>query len=658
MIRRFAKHLLLGCAFVAPQFSTYADNQWEEWEAAYHQISNHSDTRALSMLQDRYASLSPGVGKLYVSSKLHSFMSLRGQPFYGNYIENDDSYTNKEQMFVSALNAEIALDFETAKNHYLQLLKSANEVEDIQGKILFEYHLCRALNKQGQFYSASFYCSALRTHISDTAGTILPKHQAIRVIANNLEYTGDYRSALESYQEYLAIIPSNVDPSGVYNDAGLLFSHLGQTEQALDYLNTALKIRSENNSSLELAQSHHSIGKIYLAASQYTQSIHHFSQSEKILSDYNHAYGLTYALLGLGEAYVRLGDYEIGTQHLLKSLEYASVQGNDQLRGEIYLALAFSHQAKGNYPHAEDFTKKAHQLAGDIQSHPLKTASLKMLADIAESQNDFRAALDFYQQYTDEKLSTLSKQQRSAYLALNSTQKEFKRQVANSVTLEQNRNQAKTITVLDSLNGFYLLIICLLCLALIALVWVSKRKERKAELDQLTGARNRAAAIRDIRAIPKLANSEQKHLLILLDLDDFKKVNDAYGHPTGDRALSHVAIAINDQLQPDDIFGRLGGEEFIILIREIDELDLADKLSQLHQAISDASFESESKERLNVTASLSYLSTSKSLADFDELYSILDQALYQAKQNGKNCVIDAFNDPIYLPRSAYVPVQP
>ncbi|WP_367613470.1 diguanylate cyclase [Vibrio sp. RE86] len=640
------------------QVPAYAVEQWEEWEIAYHEISNQNDTRALAMLQDRYASLPPGVGKLYVSSKLHSFMSLHGQPFHGNSLEYDDGYSMREQLFVSALNAEINLDFEAAKTSYIQLLKRASQTEDIQGKILFEYHLCRALNKQGQFFSASFFCSALRTHIEDTAYTILPKHQAIRVIANNLEYTGDYRSALESYQQYLAIIPSNVDPSGVYNDAGLLFSHLGQTEQALDYLNTALKIRSENNSPLELAQSHHSIGKVYLTDAQYDQSIHHFTQSEKILADYKHVYGLTYAYLGLGEAHVRMGKADIGIQYLLKSLEYASVQGNDQLRGEIYLALASSHLFDGNYTHAEDFAVKAHHLAEQIQSHPLETASLKMLADLAESQKDYRTALNFYQRYTNEKLSTLSKQQKSAYLALSSTQKEFKRQTANNDALEQNRNQAKTISLLDSLNGFYLLLISLLCLAIIALTLISKRKERRAELDQLTGARNRAAAIRDIRAIPKLTNSEHKHLLILLDLDDFKKVNDAYGHPTGDRALSHVAVAISEHLQAEDIFGRLGGEEFVILIREIDELDVTDKLSRIHNAISQTSFESESRERLNVTASLSYLSTSKSLADFDELYSILDQALYQAKQNGKNCIIDAFNDPIYLPPTAYVPVQP
>ncbi|MEF1185018.1 GGDEF domain-containing protein, partial [Vibrio sinaloensis] len=133
--------------------------------------------------------------------------------------------------------------------------------------------------------------------------------------------------------------------------------------------------------------------------------------------------------------------------------------------------------------------------------------------------------------------------------------------------------------------------------------------------------------------------------------------NDLYGHPTGDKALRKVAEAIKSQCTARDLFGRLGGEEFVVVMTKVDELDVADRVEQLHNSISTAYFQSESRQKLNVTASMAYLATSKPLSDFDELYSILDQALYQVKQTGKNRTIDAFNEPIYLESSAYAPVQ-
>lgn len=658
MKRQFAKYLLIITSTLAPPSAAIANNEWAAWELAYSEVSNQSDSRGLTMLEDRYNALPAGFEKLYIASKLHSFMTLRGQPFHGNQIAFNESYSSQEQLFISALNAEQQLDFALAKNHYLQLLSYANQHNDVQGKILLEYHLCRALNKQGQFSKANIYCTSLQTHLADVKHSYLPKYQAMRVIANNFESIGDYQTALESYQEYLTIIPSSVDPSGVYNDAGLLLMTLGQIDQAIEYLDIALKIRHENNSMLELAQSHHSMGKILLAGKDYEAAIHHFTQAKTILTKYQHNYGLTYALLGLGQANYHLGNFDVSYELLFEALELASIQGNDQIRGEIYLTLALSHQSQGKFISANNFAEKAHQLGNKIASVELITEALKRLALIAESNEQYQMALSYYKKYTTSELSKRALQHQSAYLALDTTQREYRQEEKQQQLIADNGVLIDNLDRSKSLNALYLLIIASLCTIGMIYTWQVKTRSRKAERDHLTGALNRAAAIREIKSTPRLINHEHKHLLILLDLDDFKRINDSFGHPTGDRALSHVAQIISENIHESDLFGRLGGEEFVIVINEVDELDVIDKVEKLHRAISHTPFEAENKEKLNVTATFSYLATSKCLEDFDELYSILDQALYQAKQSGKNCIIDAFNEPIYLPASAYAPVQP
>ncbi|RTZ14525.1 GGDEF domain-containing protein [Vibrio aquaticus] len=658
MKRQFARTLSIILAAALTPSHTLANNHWQEWEQAYNQVAQQSDTRALAMLQDRYSSLAPGIEKLYVSSKLHGFMTLKGQPFHGHQLAFNEEYSSREQQFISALNSENKLEFRRSTEKYTQLLNHSNLNNDIQGKILFEYHLCRSLNKQGQYHKANLYCSSLQTHLSDTSSTILPRYQAVRVIANNLEYLGDYQSALEHYQKYLSILPSNVDPSGVYNDAGLLLMNLGQLKQAEEYLNVALKIRNENNSQLELAQAHHSMGTIQLAAQDYSNAKHHFTQAKLILTNYNHEYGLTYALLGLGNTYSALEQYEKSRKLLLDSLEFASIQGNDQIRGEIYLSLAQTHHLQGNHILAISFADKALTLGKRIKSVNLQAEALISKATFTEANNNFQSALELYKQYTELELSKRKVQNQSAYLALESAEREYSLDAKHKETLAENQVQQDQIDNLTSLNHLYLFALGSLTLLFILYAFLIRSRSRKAEHDHLTGALNRAASIREIKQVQAVSNPEHRHLLILLDLDDFKKINDSYGHPTGDRALSNIAHVINEKMDTGDIFGRLGGEEFIVVVRDIDELDVASYIDKLHQSIGDSEFEAENKEKLNVTASLSYIATTKSLSDFDELYSILDQALYQAKQSGKNCTIDAFNDPIYLPASAYAPIEP
>ncbi|MFA0411263.1 GGDEF domain-containing protein, partial [Vibrio splendidus] len=157
--------------------------------------------------------------------------------------------------------------------------------------------------------------------------------------------------------------------------------------------------------------------------------------------------------------------------------------------------------------------------------------------------------------------------------------------------------------------------------------------------------------------------TDKQHVLVLLDLDRFKKINDEHGHPTGDRALVHISQQIRKHLMNDELFGRLGGEEFLIMLTNTKPVDVRERVEELHYAISSTVFLTESKKPLNVTASFAYLATSNALSDFDDLYSVLDQALYQAKSNGRNCIIDAYNDPIDLPdviysQSVCEPTQP
>ncbi|OJI54500.1 GGDEF domain-containing protein [Vibrio vulnificus] len=171
----------------------------------------------------------------------------------------------------------------------------------------------------------------------------------------------------------------------------------------------------------------------------------------------------------------------------------------------------------------------------------------------------------------------------------------------------------------------------------------SQQKRKQSQLDMMTGALNRGSAIKAIKQASSAKRPHSKNVLILFDLDNFKWVNDQFGHPTGDKLLITICKTLLGELQRGDILGRLGGEEFILLLREVEDIDVQFRVEKLHDLISECRVASPSNTAVSTSASFSFLATPRALSDFDELYSILDQALYQAKKNGRNTIIDAYN---------------
>lgn len=154
--------------------------------------------------------------------------------------------------------------------------------------------------------------------------------------------------------------------------------------------------------------------------------------------------------------------------------------------------------------------------------------------------------------------------------------------------------------------------------------------QEMSEQDSLTGLLNRAAAIRAIHHT--LKNSQGHHILIMLDIDRFKQLNDNYGHQFGDKALHRAASRLKSALRRDDVFGRLGGDEFIILLKDVSySMDLYTRLENLCSLIGSA-LEPEA----HISGSLGTAAYPEDGTVFEELYEKADIALYHAKKHGRN----------------------
>ncbi|WP_052746107.1 diguanylate cyclase [Sulfurovum lithotrophicum] len=210
----------------------------------------------------------------------------------------------------------------------------------------------------------------------------------------------------------------------------------------------------------------------------------------------------------------------------------------------------------------------------------------------------------------------------------------------NEGKIQAIENRWTSVKIENGVNHTMLLMILLVVLLLILIFYYRFRKihaeknalETISNIDALTELFNR-------RKIDQLINSEVKRIttkgrfsLILIDIDNFKNINDSYGHDVGDIILKHISIILKNNVRKKDCVGRWGGEEFLIVCPDTGKQEAARFSERIRAAIENERFE----KVLNVTASFGIAEYNRENIDDTPLIRRLDKALYQSKRAGKN----------------------
>jgi diguanylate cyclase (GGDEF)-like protein/PAS domain S-box-containing protein len=164
----------------------------------------------------------------------------------------------------------------------------------------------------------------------------------------------------------------------------------------------------------------------------------------------------------------------------------------------------------------------------------------------------------------------------------------------------------------------------------------------EASHDHLTGAMNRRAFEMELRRALFTARHGASHTLVYLDLDNFKQLNDAYGHQAGDAFLVQLVKTMSGCIRRHDRLARLGGDEFAVLLRDC-SVDDADKiLQQLFESVSGMHFLFDGRRLGHPGVSIGVLAVSSEDLDAGSIMHKVDEACYRAKRAGKNriCVAE------------------
>lgn len=182
----------------------------------------------------------------------------------------------------------------------------------------------------------------------------------------------------------------------------------------------------------------------------------------------------------------------------------------------------------------------------------------------------------------------------------------------------------------------------LILLELLLSQW--RRREQNVELlsqvDPLTTLYNRRSIYDFLEALLNKPHTDHRlHALILLDLDYFKKINDCYGHNVGDKALVETANVLKRTTRGEDIVGRFGGEEFIIIVSNTSYQQTQQIAERCRNELARLKVHADQGEEVAVTASFGLTHFDSNTTNLDSVLKQADEALYHAKKLGRNQVV-------------------
>ncbi|MDE2430953.1 MAG: GGDEF domain-containing protein [Burkholderiales bacterium] len=324
--------------------------------------------------------------------------------------------------------------------------------------------------------------------------------------------------------------------------------------------------------------------------------------------------------------------------------EFSKTEESSDYVTQLEESLARAYLNTGNLNKAERYGMSAYLHAKEKNVVELMERASTTMATIKRAQGHFAGAIEYYDialslkdRVFDEQLKKNLAFQRIKF----DTQDK-----ANQLSLLEQKN--KVLAVEQQLekrnNQNLLLVIALVTLLLVVLTaWLMKALHQKnlfrlySQIDGLTQICNRS----HFMAVSTEAFKRRTGLIsiVLFDMDLFKRINDTFGHATGDWVLKNVSETIKTHLRKDDLFGRLGGEEFAICLPESDA-DVALQLAErCRMAI--AMIDTEpSGFRFPLSASFGVATIdTRGLATFEATLEAADKALYRAKSDGRNCVV-------------------
>ena len=432
-------------------------------------------------------------------------------------------------------------------------------------------------------------------------------------------------------------------------------------------------------------------GAIYGYLKEYEKSIDYYEKARQTYEALSYKAHLAEAIYGMAATYRYWKKYDLAIEKFNLYIDKLTYSPNSEISYFGHYGLGMTYAEQGNCTKALKIIDQALLLHGpkdyDAELHKRKAECLLKLGKIEEAEQENNKAIEIFSSIPEldgtrwqlevEKIAAAVAHalgdDNQAYLLMlkyhnrftaliekNASERLLK--VRTMLEIERNnteiallKQRAKVQTLLtenqqQQIKQQYYLVAFVVFVTVVLLIFLLiqqgyTRKVLAVSIrDSLSGLYNRKYIFEFLDKIVETTISEQGELsVILLDIDDFKLVNDEHGHPFGDEVIREISTICQESHRKDDIVGRIGGEEFFCILPSAD-LDETKRIAQrILNNIAEHIFTTASGEPYSVTVSIGIACINIGAQTSIDLYTQADKALYYAKKLGKNNIV-AYQD--------------
>ena len=410
----------------------------------------------------------------------------------------------------------------------------------------------------------------------------------------------DYPTSMDYYLNALKLVQMEHHPDleiSLINGLGMVQYGLENYTESLGYFKACLEKASEDDLTGR-ADANNNIAYVLHMLGRDREAVDYAAAALALFNQMGAYVGKLHTLHSIGAIHFALRNYEQAMTFLQEGLEL-SRQNNSQLLELTYVSeISRIHRVWGKFDEAETELLQALQIAEKINSLTNISLIHERLIEIYKEKQDYKSALEHFEAF------------HAAYKKIFNDKSD--RRIKNLEIINQVESTRKQAELYRELAG----------------------------TDSLTGLVNRRHFLEIAEAaIQHLKINREQLAIIMLDIDHFKNVNDQYGHKAGDEVLAAVAASIKRSLRGGDVAGRYGGEEFVVLVSGASSDQCFKIAERIRQAVAHQSIQVD-HVTVPITISLGVVSINPDRAlPVDEWINCADQAMYRAKEQGRNRVV-------------------
>ncbi len=439
----------------------------------------------------------------------------------------------------------------------------------------------------------------------------------------------------------------------IYNNIGNGYEQLIQYDKALVYYLNAYEIKKEMNNQFDMANSLQNIGWVYFKLGKLDMAVLFTEQSLDIKNKIKDKVGISEVFNNLGEIYYKNNNNKKALEYFNDSLKLRTKLGKKRSIAYTKNNLAILYIKLKEYKKAEKYINEGLKLSISIKALDLEKEFYYSYYKFYSIKKNYRKGLKYLELYHNTKVNIDHQSSRSRIMEIESNHN-FDEKVRGLHISNVDLNEHKSVKI-------FLFITIILIFVIFMLLYIRyrfgikiqkeiKEKDRShkkalkeielmSRKDHLTSLSNRRDIIQRIQTEKdRLRRKDNVFSIVMVDIDNFKNVNDSYGNNTGDYVLTVFSDVLKENIRKQDVAARWGGEEFLLLLPET-TIEGANKIAEkIRDIVQNKVFEYKNNY-IKITITLGVGKVDDFSLNINDIINRVDEAVTKGKKAGKNQVV-------------------